>query len=101
MEKLFQKFSTENSTLKKDIIKRLSTIQTKKEEQINEHDFSSKCKLFLPELTKKDLKIGKKYTAIINNDPQNKIAFGTLDSKETIKGRIKVEDKNLLKGYKK
>ena len=101
LEKLFQKFSTENSTLKKDIIKRLSTIQAKKEEPINENDFSSKCKLFLPELIKKDLKIGKKYTAIINNDPQNKIAFCTLDSKERIKGRIKVEDKNLLKGYKK
>ncbi|MEI6118967.1 MAG: hypothetical protein WCP92_07280 [bacterium] len=60
-----------------------------------------RCSKILPELIKKDMEIGKKYTGIINNDIQNKIAYVTLDNKETIKGRIKVEDRNELKPYKK
>ena len=67
---------------------------------MSKEDISLRCKM-LPELAKKDLKIGKTYTGVINNDIQNKIAYITLDKEEKIKGRIKVEDRNELKKYKK
>lgn len=100
LEKLFEKFSTKDITLKNNIINRLKTIEERKAEPLTQEDISLRCKL-LPELTKKELKVKKTYSAVINNDIQNKIAYVTLDKEEKIKGRIKVEDKNELKNYKK
>ncbi|MCX6823811.1 MAG: hypothetical protein NT085_01685 [candidate division SR1 bacterium] len=101
MKNILEKFDTKDLELKKRILDRLEYIQEKKAEPLNEKDITLRCSKILPEITKKDIKIGRTYTGIINNDVQNKIAYVTLDSKETIKGRIKVEDKNELKKYKK
>lgn len=100
LEKLFEKFHTRDSALKNNIINHLKAIQEKHERPLNKEDISSRCKI-LPELTKEELKIGKTYTGIINSDIQNKLAYVTLDKAETIKWRIKVEDRNELKKYKK
>ncbi|HMS90763.1 MAG TPA: hypothetical protein PKC87_00950 [Candidatus Absconditabacterales bacterium] len=100
LERLLEKFNTTDTSLKTDIINHLKSIQKKNEKPLNNQDISSRCKI-LPKLTKKELKIGKTYTGVINSDIQNKLAYVTLDQEETIKGRIKVEDKNELKKYKK
>lgn len=100
LERLLEKFNTTDTSLKTDIINHLKSIQKKNEKPLNNQDISSRCKI-LPKLTKKELKIGKTYTGVINSDIQNKLAYVTLDQEETIKWRIKVEDKNELKKYKK
>lgn len=101
IKKLFETFYTPNEELKNSIIKRLESIQARKEEPISNEDITTRCNKMLPVLTTKELKAGKTYTAVINNDIQNKIAYVTLDNWETIRWRIKVADKNELKSYKK
>lgn len=100
LEKLFKNFTTEDKKLKNDIINRLKTIQNKNAEPATQEDIISRCKV-LPELTKKDFKVGKTYSAIIHDDIQGKIAYLTLDRKGMYKSRVKVQDKNQLKKYKK
>jgi hypothetical protein len=72
-----------------------------KKESVNDEEIAWKCSSSLPNIIKADLKIANIYTWVINNEIQNKIAYVSLDQEQKIKGRIKVEDKNQLKQYKK
>jgi hypothetical protein len=100
LEKLFEKFTTEDTKLKNNIINRLKTIQNKNAEPATKEEIITRCKM-LPELTKKDFKVGKTYSAVIHDDIQGKIAYLTLDKKGMFKSRVKAQDKNELKKYKK
>lgn len=102
IEKLFEEkgFTSENSTLKSKIIQRLRDVKAKNTDPLTSQDITTRCKM-LPMLEKKDLAVGQIYKGVINNHIQNKIAYVTLNQQETVKGIIKVEDRNQLKQYKK